>query len=104
MCHCVQFVAGMVDFESASGRRIGFIMLVIGRVLAGLGGGGATVVVPMFLGEIADRKVCAGGGGWEQRVSASSSPYVFSALALPWYLESCWGQDSLVRIPCCLPL
>jgi MFS family permease len=53
----LQFGAGLVNFDSPGGRHIGFALLVIGRVLAGVGGGGATVVVPIFMNEIADTKV-----------------------------------------------
>jgi len=53
----LQFAAGLCDNKHADGRHSGYALLVIGRVIVGIGGGGATVVVPMFLGEIADTKV-----------------------------------------------
>ena len=52
----MQFLAGSVDFHTKGGRDAGFALLVMGRFVVGLGSGAATVVVPMFLGELASRK------------------------------------------------
>ncbi len=52
-----QLVAGFLDFDSKKGRAIAYILLVIGRLVVGAGSGAATVVVPMYLGEVAPRRL-----------------------------------------------
>jgi MFS family permease len=44
-----------MDFNTSSGRGAGFALLVLGRFIVGLGSGAATVIVPMFLTELASR-------------------------------------------------
>ena len=45
----LQFISGQLD----SKERVAFIVLLVSRVIAGIGSGAATVAVPMYLGEIA---------------------------------------------------
>ena len=51
-----QFIAGCMDFNTASGRGAAYAFLVIGRFIVGLGSGAATVIVPMFLTELASKQ------------------------------------------------
>lgn len=57
----LQFVAGALQSHAA-----GYAVLIISRITAGIGCGGATVAVPMYLGEVASKHLRGFFGGLNQ--------------------------------------
>lgn len=59
----LQFTAGEIHSHY---QHISFGLLLLARVYAGIGSGGATVVVPMYLGEVASRNLRGAFGSLNQ--------------------------------------
>lgn len=76
---------------------LNFAMLVLGRAIIGVGSGAATVIVPLFLGEVAPASI-KGSIGMLNQLGISFGLFVAVALGLPLSRPSWWRLVPVVSL------
>ena len=81
-------ITGILQFTSGSIRHhqnASFAILLLSRITAGMGCGGATVVVPMYLGEVASRNLRGAFGSLSQFAVVMG---VFLSQLIGWHFHA----------------